>query len=160
MDFLDKGTCFPQPYFEEEVIYLLNDINIMFQKLFHEFYSPYGLTMVQIPVLMTLKRNGKMMVSELGRQLEIGSSNITPLCKRMENAGLVTRTRSQEDQRVVHVEITPHAIEIIEKIEREILDSAPQMKKSDEADRIILDGLSALYERLENHFAERMEHNT
>ena len=47
------STHFPQPYFKDEIIHLINDINVMFQKLYHAFYSPYGLTLVQIPVLMT-----------------------------------------------------------------------------------------------------------
>ena len=105
MDFLDKGTCFPQPYFEEEVIYLLNDINIMFQKLFHEFYSPYGLTMVQIPVLMTLKRN-----ENDGVELDVNWKSVQAILLRFVNVWKGCRSchahpiagRSAR----VHVEIT------------------------------------------------------
>jgi DNA-binding MarR family transcriptional regulator len=153
------STHFPQPYFKDEIIHLINDINVMFQKLYHAFYSPYGLTLVQIPVLMTLRRYGVMTVSQLGKQLEIGSSNITPLCKRLENSGLVTRTRSLKDQRVVHVEITPHALEIIEKIEAEIRESSPSFENDAEDCEIITKGLQTLYDRLKKLNENTQKHN-
>ncbi|MGI6546573.1 MAG: MarR family winged helix-turn-helix transcriptional regulator [Fastidiosipilaceae bacterium] len=157
----DESTQFPQPYFTDEVIHLVNDINVTFQKLFHEFYAPYGLTFVQIPVLMALRRHGVMTVSQLGKELEIGSSNITPLCKRLENAGLVTRTRSTEDQRVVHVEITPHALDLINKIEHSISEVTSMSERNEEDNEIIIEGLQKLYARLVelNNNAEEINQN-
>ena len=138
-----------QPYFDNEVLHRINDINVMLQKLFHAFYTPYGLTYVQVPVLMALRRQGKMRVSELGKTLEIGSSNITPLCKRLERAGLVTRTRSDEDQRVVYVEITDTSLRILEQIEKEIANRMPKIDNvSKEDNQIIIQGLDTLYNNL------------
>lgn len=143
------NTVFPQPYFNDEIIHRVNDINVMIQKLFHAFYTPYGLTFVQVPVLMALRRHGRMRVSELGKTLEIGSSNITPLCKRLEKAHLVTRNRSDEDQRVVYVEITDYAKEILNKIEQEINAKAPAIATiSPDDTATILNGLDTLYRYL------------
>ena len=100
-----------------------------------------------------------MTVSQLGKQLEIGSSNITPLCKRLENSGLVTRTRSLKDQRVVHVEITPLALEIIEKIEAEIRESSPSFENDAEDCEIITKGLQTLYDRLKKLNENTQKHN-
>ncbi|NBU59395.1 MAG: MarR family transcriptional regulator [Betaproteobacteria bacterium] len=41
--------------------------------------------------------------------LRLDSATLTPLLKRMEQAGLVTRTREMVDQRVVNVALTPQA---------------------------------------------------
>lgn len=110
----------PEEYFEDNSIHLLSEINLIFEKITHYYYAPFGLTHVQIPILMTLLKQGSMTVSQLGRTLEIGSSNITPLCKRLESMQLVTRKRDQYDQRVVFVTITDHAKELLMEINRSI----------------------------------------
>lgn len=140
-----------QPKINNDVLHRINDINIMIHKLFHAFYSPHGLTYVQVPVLMALRRHGKMRVSDLGRSLEIGSSNITPLCKRLERANLVTRSRSNQDQRVVYVEITEHALEMLDKIEKQIGQYLPEISQARPEDHeVIMNGLNTLYALLEN----------
>ncbi len=47
-----------------------------------------------------------MTVGSLGGRLFLDSGTLTPLLKRLEAANLVTRTRSAEDERVVHVALT------------------------------------------------------
>ncbi len=113
-------TSEPEEYFEDAAIYLLGEINLIFEKIVHHYFTPHGLTHVQIPILMTLLKEGSMTVSQLGRSLEIGSSNITPLCKRLEAMNLVTRKRDHYDQRVVFVTITDHAKELLIEINRQI----------------------------------------
>jgi DNA-binding MarR family transcriptional regulator len=93
---------------------------------------------------MALRRNGKMRVSDLGDSLEIGSSNITPLCKRLEKSNLVTRTRSDDDQRVVFIEITDHALNILDKIEEDF------NTRMSESSRLDLDQSSKIESGLEN----------
>lgn len=110
----------PEEYFEDAAIYLLAEINLIFEKIIHTYFTPHGLTHVQIPILMTLLKEGSMTVSQLGRSLEIGSSNITPLCKRLETMNLVTRKRDHYDQRVVFVTITDYARDLLMQINREI----------------------------------------
>jgi DNA-binding MarR family transcriptional regulator len=46
------------------------------------------------------------MVSELGQRLSLDSGTLTPLLKRLEAAGLVSRMRAVEDERRVHVHLT------------------------------------------------------
>lgn len=48
-----------------------------------------------------------MSVGSIAHRLALESSTITPLVKRMEQAGLVTRRRSQADERLVQVDLTP-----------------------------------------------------
>ncbi|MDD4368928.1 MAG: MarR family winged helix-turn-helix transcriptional regulator [Oscillospiraceae bacterium] len=143
-------------YFEDLLVQTLGEINVMFEKVVHTFYAPYGLTFVQIPVLMTLFKNGPMTVSQLGRTLEIGSSNITPLCKRLEKAGLVTRNRDTVDQRVVYINITDHARNILHKISMEIRNSIKVQLLNQEQQDSVIKGM----ELLKAYMGALLESNT
>lgn len=92
------------------------DTHRILDRIFHHFFEQYNITSVQIPVLTTLVKHEKLMVSQLAQLLHIGSSNITPLCKRLEKSGLITRTRDTVDQRVVYVTLTDTAKAMMEEI--------------------------------------------
>lgn len=122
MDDLGEEVVSPASgqYFEDDSMHLLNEINLLFDKIIQYYFTPTGLTAIQIPILITLLKDGPMTVSQLGKSLEIGSSNITPLCKRLEAMQLVTRTRDTYDQRVVFVSITDKARELLTSVNKEI----------------------------------------
>lgn len=69
--------------------------------------DPLGLTYPQYLVLSALAANGNQSVGTLGRDLRLESNTLTPLLKRMESAGWVTRSRSQQDERQVLIALTP-----------------------------------------------------
>lgn len=75
------------------------------------FYRPMldqlGLTYPQYLVLVLLHADGTRTVSELAGDLRLDHGTLTPLLRRMDTAGLLTRTRRQTDERVVEVAITP-----------------------------------------------------
>lgn len=74
--------------------------------VYRPLLAPLGLTYPQYLVLATLwSRNGQS-VRELGEEVGLQSNTLTPLLKRMEDAGLVRRARSGEDERVVIVTLT------------------------------------------------------
>lgn len=66
-----------------------------------------GLTYPQYLVMLVLWEEGEISVKQLGGKLYLDSGTLTPLLKRMETAGLITRTRAQSDERSVVVRITP-----------------------------------------------------
>jgi DNA-binding MarR family transcriptional regulator len=80
------------------------------QQAFGHVYKPllesYGLTYLQYVVLRTLWPDHTRTVGEIGSALGLGSNTLTPLLKRMEAAGLVTRTRDAEDERRVVISLT------------------------------------------------------
>ncbi|MDT8717781.1 MarR family transcriptional regulator [Clostridium sp. 19966] len=49
----------------------------------------------------------KMKISELSEKLQLSNSTVSGIIDRLENQGLVERTRSKEDRRVVYVNVTP-----------------------------------------------------
>jgi DNA-binding MarR family transcriptional regulator len=66
-----------------------------------------GLSMAQLNILYTLKRCGEMPMSRLAEMLNVSLSNATGLIDRIEERGLVERTRVPEDRRIVMIRVTP-----------------------------------------------------
>jgi DNA-binding MarR family transcriptional regulator len=65
-----------------------------------------GVTYPQYLVLLVLWERDGASVRELGERLQLDSGTLTPLLKRMEAAGLVSRARAAHDERVVQVTLT------------------------------------------------------
>lgn len=82
-------------------------------------YTPYlkdlGLTYTQYLVFLVLWDEGTMSVGDLCKKLYLDNGTITPLLKKMEKAGYVTRTRKQDDERVVMVSVTEDGLALREK---------------------------------------------
>ena len=74
-----------------------------------------GLTYLQYVVLALLYEHDDQTVSSLGEKLFLDSSALTPLLKRLEAMGHVTRERDAQDERVVRVNITPKGRKVREK---------------------------------------------
>ena len=78
------------------------------QQVYRPLLDPLGLTYPQYLVLTALwTEDGGLTVGGIGHRIGLDSSTLTPLLKRMEAAGLVTRTRNPEDERQVRVTLTP-----------------------------------------------------
>lgn len=77
---------------------------------FNRFYKPMldrmGLTYPQFLAMNLLWREDDQTVGRLGERLFLESNTVTPLVKRLEAAGLVTRARDAADERVVRVRLT------------------------------------------------------
>ena len=79
------------------------------------YLSPLGLTYTQYVVLMVLWEQESVNVGQLGSILHLDAGTLTPLLKRLEKAGYVTRERSKEDERVTVISITPEGNALKEK---------------------------------------------
>ncbi|WET49862.1 MarR family transcriptional regulator [Chryseobacterium indologenes] len=82
-------------------------------------YKPYldeiSLTYPQYLVMLVLWENGEMKIGKIGEYLHLDNGTLTPLLKRMEKNGLVNRTRSLEDERVVLISLTREGKALQEK---------------------------------------------
>lgn len=72
--------------------------------------APLGVTYPQYLVLLVLWEEDDVPVKRLGERLALDSGTLTPLLKRMEAAGLVSRARDREDERVVRIRLTPAGV--------------------------------------------------
>ncbi|MCR5802705.1 MAG: MarR family transcriptional regulator [Clostridia bacterium] len=79
------------------------------------FLKPIGLTYTQYIVMMVLWEKESVTVGQLGEQLFLDAGTLTPLLKRLEKSGYVTRQRSKEDERITVISITDEGNELKEK---------------------------------------------
>lgn len=74
-----------------------------------------GLTFPQYLVMLVLWETGMSTVKDLGQTLYLDSSTLSPLLKRLEVAGLITRTRRPQDERAVEIRLTSAGVALKQK---------------------------------------------
>lgn len=79
---------------------------LAFNRVYKPLLDRYGITYPQYLAIVALSDRDGQKVSELGERLFLESNTLTPLIKRLETAGLVSRTRDTQDERVVRVSLT------------------------------------------------------
>lgn len=86
-----------------------------FNRLYKPLLDELGLTYPQYLVMVTLWERDDRTVGEIGERLFLESNTLTPLLKRMEAAGLVSRSRDPADERQVRLQLTPEGRALIDK---------------------------------------------
>lgn len=111
---LENQICFPLYAASKELI-----------KQYKPFLDEIGLTYTQYIAMMLLWESKTLTVKEMGDRLYLDSGTLTPLLKKLEAKGLVTRTRSTRDERNLNVTVTEEgeqlrerAVSVPEKIAR------------------------------------------
>jgi DNA-binding MarR family transcriptional regulator len=87
----------------EAIIYLYTES----RRITKELAKRADLTGPQLTVVKLLEQVGDLSLSELSDKIRAQNSTVTGIIDRMEREGLVTRERSKEDRRVVHIRLTP-----------------------------------------------------
>jgi len=100
---LKNQLCFPLYATSREVI-----------KLYKPYLDAMDLTYTQYIAMVLLWENKTMTVKEIGEPLFLDSGTLTPLLKKLENKGYITRTRSTKDERNLNVSITPKGMALRE----------------------------------------------
>lgn len=101
---LQNQLCFPLYAAAKETV-----------RCYRAYLDPLGLTYTQYIAMMALWEHKKMTISEMGRLLYLDSGTLTPMLKKMEQAGLVMRTRSATDERNVEITLTDAGWELREQ---------------------------------------------
>ncbi len=92
--------------FNRQLRSYLRKINSNNVRLMNQCMLPLGVTPTQLMLIFTLDHHGKMNISELSERTEMPKSNISAICGRLEENGLITRERDRTDQRIVYVMLT------------------------------------------------------
>ena len=92
---------------DNQVCFALYSASLAMTRLYKPLLADLGLTYPQYLVMLVLWEGDALMVSELGDRLGLDSGTLTPLLKRLEALGLVTRQRDAQDERRVHVHLSP-----------------------------------------------------
>ncbi len=92
---------------DNQLCFALYSTSLAMTRLYKPLLDALGLTYPQYLVLLVLWEQDGLTVSALGERLFLDSGTLTPLLKRMESAGLVSRQRATQDERRVHITLTP-----------------------------------------------------
>ena len=104
------------PPLEKMICFSVYAAGLAFNRLYRDVLEEFGLTYPQFLVLVALQHNGAQNVSDLGEKLFLESNTLTPLLKRMEATGLITRTRDKNDERVVQIAVTKQGAKLAKDI--------------------------------------------
>ena len=74
--------------------------------MYTPWLKPLGLTYTQYIVFLVLWEKDGVSVTEIGEKLMLDNGTLSPLLKKMEQAGYIERRRSREDDRVVEITLT------------------------------------------------------
>ena|SRR5688572_10845500 len=91
---------------DNQLCFALYSASLAMTKLYKPLLDELGLTYPQYLVMLVLWEGDGLMVSELGQRLSLDSGTLTPLLKRLEAAGLISRLRDVQDERRVHIHLT------------------------------------------------------
>ncbi|MBC58673.1 MAG: ArsR family transcriptional regulator [Confluentimicrobium sp.] len=103
---LDRQGCFP----------LYAATNLL-QRLYRPLLAPLGLTYSQYLVMLVLWGRDPVSVGDLCACLHLDNGTMSPLLKRMEQAGFIARQRDPDDERRVLITLTPHGRALREQAE-------------------------------------------
>ena len=101
---LKNQLCFPIYLCSKEII-----------RKYRPWLEKIDLTYTQYIVMMYFWEKEKSNVKEVGKTLLLDSSTLTPLLKKLENKGFITRARSTIDERNLEIQITKKGRELKDK---------------------------------------------
>ncbi|TWR30963.1 MarR family transcriptional regulator [Mucilaginibacter pallidiroseus] len=104
---LDRQLCFP-----------LYALSRQITGLYRPLLEAIGLTYPQYLVMMLLWEHNSMTVKAIGQELLLDSGTLTPLLKRLEKQGLLSRRRDELDERSVIITLTTAGNELRKKAEK------------------------------------------
>lgn len=111
---LDHQLCFPLYAASKEIV-----------KRYKPFLDEIDLTYTQYIAMMVMWEHKQINVKQLGSYLFLDSGTLTPVLKKLEQKGLITRERDKEDERVLVVTITDKG----EALKDEAIKIPPEMVK-------------------------------
>ena len=91
---------------DNQLCFALYSASLAMTRVYKPLLDELGLTYPQYLAMLVLWERDGLMVSELGERLYLDSGTLTPLLKRLQTSGYITRIRDVEDERRVHITLT------------------------------------------------------
>ena len=91
---------------DNQLCFALYSASLAMTRVYKPLLDELGLTYPQYLAMLVLWERDDLMVSELGERLYLDSGTLTPLLKRLQSSGYITRVRAVEDERRVHITLT------------------------------------------------------
>jgi DNA-binding MarR family transcriptional regulator len=121
------------PLVSELLCFALYSTNHAMNRAYKPLLKEFGLTYPQYLVLLKLWESDHQLVGALGKALFLESNTLTPMLKRLETAGYVTRKRDKQDERQVRINLTSTGKSLQDKtncITDQIIETANLNKQS------------------------------
>ena len=92
---------------DNQLCFALYSTSLAMTRVYKPLLDELGLTYPQYLAMLVLWECDGLMVSEVGDRLYLDSGTLTPLLKRLEASGYIARVRAVDDERRVHITLTP-----------------------------------------------------
>lgn len=109
---MTKRSAPPPPALDELLCFLVQSTGFAFNRVYRRQLERLGLTYPQYLAMLVLWAEDALTVGQIGERVRLDSGTLTPLLKRLEAMGLVSRARSPEDERRVIVRLTDKGHEL------------------------------------------------
>ncbi|EKG36863.1 MarR family winged helix-turn-helix transcriptional regulator [Pseudomonas syringae] len=100
---------------DNQLCFALYSTSLMMTKVYKPLLQTLGLTYPQYLAMMVLWERDGLTVGDVSTRLLTDPGSLTPLLKRLEGEGFISRTRSKEDERVVLLHLTAQGRELQQK---------------------------------------------
>ncbi len=107
MDKMNRVSAQALIKLENQLCFALYEASRATIDMYRPLLDKLGITYPQYLVLLILWERGTCSVKDIGQLLHLDSGTLSPLLKRLESAGLITRQRRTHDERVVEISLTP-----------------------------------------------------
>ncbi|MBP2298004.1 MarR family winged helix-turn-helix transcriptional regulator [Azospirillum picis] len=95
-----------------QACFALYSANLAMARVYRPLLEEIGLTYPQYVMMLLLWEEDGQSMKVLGERLGLDSGTLTPLLKRLEGQGLVTRARDPQDERLVRIRLTPQGAQL------------------------------------------------
>lgn len=101
----------------EQICFPIYASSRLITRLYQPLLNKIGLTYPQYLVMMVLWEHGEQKVTEIGNRIFLNTNTLTPLISKLIAKGLITKDRSNEDERTVFITLTSSGIKLKESAE-------------------------------------------
>lgn len=132
--------------FKNQIWDLLRGVSDDMETIFQPITQNYGLTMIQVRILLELNMNGAQSIGALGKTIGIAGGNMSAMCKKLQQLGFVTRIRDDRDERIVKVTLSGQGEDTIHEVDELLIQRYSQCLAGENEEDLdnIIEGLKKL----------------
>lgn len=97
---------------DNQLCFRLYTASRLITQAYHPLLSEHGITYPQYLVLLVLWEKDEQPVNDIAKRLMLETNTVTPLLKRMESEGFLTRTKGTDDARQIIVKLTQKGLNL------------------------------------------------
>jgi MarR family transcriptional regulator, organic hydroperoxide resistance regulator len=118
-------------------------------KAYRDKLAPFGITYPQYLILSVLWDQDYRSVTEIGQELQLDSGTLTPMLKRLEEAGWIIRSRHKPDERRVYIELTEKGSALKHDAACSVADIWSELSLNEDTYHVLLKQLQGITKQLQ-----------